>query len=383
MSNSISIGGRQVGEQSPCYVIAEISGNHHQQYDEAEQLLHAAKEAGADAVKLQTYTAETITLNSGTEPFFVRGKDQPDTWKRRTLYELYEEAHTPWEWQPRLKQRADELGITLFSSPFDATAVDFLEDMAVEVYKVASYEVVHIPLLRRIAQTKKPVIMSTGFASEEEIERAVRTLREAGSGEIVLLHCVTAYSDTPRMEEMNLATIDGLKQRFEVVAGFSDNNAGILAPILAAVAAGASIVEKHLTLDRSMGGPDARFSLEPRELTDMVRRIRRGEASSIAEAIEGVGSAEDVAHAMGVVHFGPASERERENIFFRPSLWVKKEMKKGDVFTLDTVRVARPHHGLPPHEIDRVLGKSATRDIGAATPLSEDLISSSGSPRLL
>jgi len=374
MNPAFSVGDRQIGEGNPCFIIAEISGNHHQKYEEAEALVRAAKEAGADAVKLQTYTADTITLDSDKEHFFVGGKDQPDTWKKRTLHELYREAHTPWEWQPRLKKLADELGFILFSSAFDESSVDFLETMEVVLYKVASYEVVHIPLLRRIAQTKKPVIMSTGFASLEEIDLAVRTLREEGSESLALLHCVTAYSDTPRMEEMHLATIRDMRERFGVVTGFSDNNAGILAPVIAATAAGAALVEKHLTLSRAAGGPDARFSLEPDELKDMVTRIRRGEREGTDNAIAGIGTKEDITEALGTVHYGPASERERENIFFRPSLWVKKAMKKGEAFTLENVRVARPHHGLFPKDLETVLGKNAATDIEAATPLRQELI---------
>jgi len=324
----------------------------------------------------RTYTADTITLNSDKEYFFVKGAEQPASWKKRTLHELYEEAHTPWDWQPKLKKLADELGIVLFSSAFDESSVDFLESMGVALYKVASYELVHIPLLRRIACTKKPVIMSTGFASQEEIALAVQTLREGGSGDIALLHCVTAYSDTPHMAEMNLATIADIKKRFDVVAGFSDNNAGILAPVIAATAAGASIIEKHITLDRVEGGPDARFSLQPQEFKDMVHRIRTNDQHTIARAISGIGSKLDVSSAMGSVNYGPASAHERENLFFRPSLWVKTKMKKGDLFTLDTIRVARPYHGLPPKDFDSILGKSAATDIDEATPLTEALVSS-------
>ncbi|MDO8561485.1 MAG: pseudaminic acid synthase [bacterium] len=374
MTRAFSIGDRHIGEGYPCFIIAEISGNHHQKYEEAEQLVRAAHEAGADAVKLQTYTADTITLDSDKEYFFVGGKDQPDTWKKRTLYELYTQAHTPWEWQPKLKKLADELGLILFSSAFDDSSVDFLETMGVVVYKVASYEVVHIPLLRRIARTMKPVIMSTGFASQEEIALAVRTLREAGSGTVALLHCVTAYSDAPQMSEMHLATIRDMRERYDAVAGFSDNNAGILAPVIAAHAAGASLVEKHLTLSRALGGPDSCFSLEPHELKDMIARIRRGENEGGESAITGIGTKQDISAAQGSVHYGPASERERENIFFRPSLWVKKAMQKGEIFTMENVRVARPNHGLPPKDLEIVLGKKAAVDIEAATPLRLDLI---------
>ncbi len=374
MQNQTHIQGRQVGDGAPCFIIAEVSGNHHQSYEEAEALVRAAKDAGADAVKLQTYTADTITLNSDKEYFRVSGKDQPDAWKGETLHNLYSLAYTPWEWQPKLKKLADELGILFFSSPFDDTAVDFLEqEVGVGFYKVASYEAVHIPLLRKVASTHKPVIISIGFADKEESALAVDTLKQADVPGIVVLHCVTAYSDTPRLADMNLSTIDDIRERFGVAAGFSDNNAGILAPVIAAVAHKAAAVEKHITLSRSQGGPDAKFSLEPQELKDMVERIRRGENEGIEAAIEGIGTMDDVAAAAGKVTYGPASPQEAENRVFRPSIWVKKDIKKGETLTLDNIRVARPGHGLAPKYFDDVLGKVALQDIGAATPLSADL----------
>ncbi len=257
----LKIGDRIIGTGHPCFVIAELSGNHHQRYEEAVKLIHAAKEAGADAVKLQTYTPDTITINSSKQWFLVAGKDNPRRWKGKTLYELYRSAYTPWEWQPKLKKIADEIGIMLFSSPFDETAVDFLETMQVPCYKVASYEVTHIPLLKKIARTGKPVILSIGFASVEEVGLAIQTLRDGGTRDIAVLHCVTSYADEPKAEDMHLATIRDIRERFCVVSGFSDNNGGIEIP-LRAVMAGASIVEKHFILDRSDAGPDANFSLE-------------------------------------------------------------------------------------------------------------------------
>ena len=375
MTHSFSIGNRHIGEGYPCFIIAEISGNHHQKYEEAEELVRAAKEAGADAVKLQTYTADTITLNSDKDYFRVKGKDQPDTWKGETLYNLYQTAYTPWEWQPRLKKVADELGILFFSSPFDDTAVDFLEnEVGIDFYKIASYEAVHIPLLHKVASMRKPVIISIGFADKEEATLAVETLKKNGAPDIVVLHCVTAYSDMPKLADMNLATIDDIQTRFGVEAGFSDNNAGIIAPIIAAVAHKAVAVEKHLTLSRSLGGPDARFSLEPNELKDMITRIRRGEKEGIEVALEGIGTMADVAEANGKVNYGPASPQEAENRIFRPSILIKKDVKKGETLTLENIRVARPGHGLAPKFFDDVLGKVFAQDAEAATPLRQNLI---------
>jgi pseudaminic acid synthase len=355
----MTIQNRKIGKGEPCFVIAELSGNHHGKYEEAEQLVRAAAEAGADAVKLQTYTADTITLNSRNKPFIVGGKGQPDLWKQKSLYELYEVAYTPWEWQPKLKELAESLGLLFFSSPFDDTAVDFLENMGVAFYKIASYEAIHIPLLKKVAETGKPVIMSIGFASQEEATLAVETLKKHGSGEIAVLHCVTSYTDQPRLSQVNLETIEDIAERFDVVAGFSDNNGGITIPILAATMGAASIVEKHLILDRSKEGPDARFSIEPAELKEMVETIRKYEKA-------GPGA------LLGDVAYGPVSEQEAENIVFRPSIWAKKEIKKGEELTLENIRVARPSGGLAPQHFEDVLGKKAAQDIAFATPITWD-----------
>ncbi len=368
------IGKRNVGTGEPTFIVAEISGNHHQKYEEAVALVKAAKEAGADAVKLQTYTPDTITLNTDTKYFRVQGKNQPVNWKGARLWDLYELAHTPWEWQPKLKGLADELGIILFSTPFDDSAVQFLEnEVGVECYKIASYEAVHISLLRTVARTGKPVILSIGFASAEEVDLAVETLRKNGARDIALLHCVTSYSDSPELSEMNLSTIGDLRQRFDVVAGFSDNNAGIVVPTIAAVSHRASIIEKHFILSRKDGGPDARFSLEPQEFRDMVRRIRKGEANGIETALEGTATSTEVARTAGVVHYGPASAKEEENKHFRPSIWVHKRTAKGEVFSADNIRIARPGYGLAPKYWDDLLGKRAARNIPFATPFSCDL----------
>jgi len=337
------------GIDYPTYIIAEMSGNHGRDFSRAVQLVRAAKDAGADAVKLQTYTAETITLDCDNKFFRMGG----GLWAGRTLYGLYEEAHTPWEWQPKLRMVGKELGIEVFSTPFDPTAVDFLErEVGVELYKIASFEVVDIPLLQRVARTKKPVIMSTGMATLAEIDRAVRTLREGGTREVALLRCVSAYPATPG--QMNLATIPHLAEAFSCVAGLSDHT---LSPAVAvaAVALGAKIVEKHFTLSRADGGPDAAFSLEPDELKDTIRMIRDAEA------------------AIGRVSYG-AGVGEEGSIVFRKSIFVVADVKEGERFTERNVRVIRPGHGLCPAEMPLILGRTATVDIACGTPLGWEMV---------
>ncbi|MBU1014880.1 pseudaminic acid synthase [Patescibacteria group bacterium] len=376
MRTSFKIGGRGVGRGNPCFVIAELSGNHHQRYEEAVELVRAAVAAGADAVKLQTYTPDTITLNSDKEWFVVGSEgDRPESWQNRTLYDLYQTDHTPWEWQPKLKKFADELGIVLFSSAFDETAVDFLESMGVLCYKIASYEAVHIPLLKKVAGTGKPVVMSIGFASFEEAELAARTLQENGTKDLAVLHCVTSYSDTPKVADMNLRTIRDVAERFGVVSGFSDNNAGITVPVAAAVAGGAKVVEKHLILDRSLGGADARFSIEPAEFKRMVELIRRAEAGEKEVVLKEIG-VEDAELAMGKVHYGPANSQEEENKVFRPGVWAKMDIRKGEAFTRENIRVARPTGPgeIMPKDFEALLGKRASQDIAFATPLSWELV---------
>jgi len=364
MSIEIKIGNRKVGGSHPVFVVAEISGSHHQKYEEAVSLLEAAKEAGADAVKLQTYTPDTITLNSDKEWFGVGGENNPDDWQKKTLYELYQTAYTPWEWQPKLKKLADELGILLFSSPFDETAVDFLEKMDVPCYKIASYEVNDFLLLRKIAQTGKPVIISLGYASMEDADFAIKTLRQNGAREIAALHCVTSYETDPNLAGMNLATIKDIADRFSTIGGFSDNNAGIEAPLMAA-AAGASIIEKHLILSRRAGGPDARFSIEPAEFKLMVEKLKRRDYTTDESAMN---------KAMGKVHYGPASTTEEHNKRFRRSLFVAKDIKKGERFTPENIRSVRPAFGLHTRHFDEIIGKSAAADIEFGTPLSWNLI---------
>lgn len=344
------VNGRRIGLDQPTYIVAEMSANHNQSFEEAARIVHAAKEAGADAVKLQTYTADTMTLASEKEHFQI-GKGT--IWEGRNLYDLYVEAYTPWEWQPKLKTIADGLGLDLFSTPFDDTAVDFLEKMDLPVYKVASFELVDIPLIERIARTGKPMIMSTGMATMEEIEEAMQAARGAGATEIALLKCTSAYPAPS--DEMNLRTIPHLAETFRVPVGLSDHTMGIAVPV-ASVALGACIIEKHLTLSRSTPGPDSAFSLEPDEFKAMVDAVR------IAE------------QALGQVRYG-VTENQAASRAFRRSLFVVRDMKEGDEFTPENVRSIRPGYGLAPKHLKDVLGKQAVKDISAGTALDWESLS--------
>lgn len=362
-----------IGSSQSTFIIAELSGNHHQKFEEAEALVRAAAEAGADAVKSQTYTADTITLKSDKKWFRVGGKDQPGSWRGRTLYDLYTEAHTPWEWLPRLKVLAESLGMVFFTSVFDETAVDFNERMGVELYKIAAYEAVHIPLLEKVAATGKPVIISLGFGDLEEASLALKTLRQGGAAGITALHCLTSYADNPAYQDSNLATIADINQRFKVISGLSDNTGGIVIPIVAVTVAGAAVIEKHLILDRKLEGPDARFSIEPAEFKEMTRVIRQFEAGDTS-VIDKYASQSEIKTILGQVHYGPASLREAENVFFRPSIWVKKDIAKCEIFTIKNIRVARPNTGLEPKYFRKILGKKAERDISAASPFSWNFV---------
>jgi pseudaminic acid synthase len=345
--NFIEISGRHIGPGCPTYVIAEMSANHSQDFEQAVAIIHAAKKAGADAIKLQTYTPDTITIDCDNDYFRIKGT----IWEGYNLYKLYGEAYTPWEWQPKLKAVANELGMDLFSSPFDETAVDFLEGMGVPAYKVASFENGDIPLLRKIAATGKPIIMSLGMATLANVDEAVQTIRLAGGGQLALLKCTSVYPAPP--EEMNLRTIPHLAQAFGAPVGLSDHTQGIAVPI-AAVALGACIIEKHFTLSRDMPGPDSAFSLEPHEFKAMVQGIRAAET------------------AVGGVKYG-VGEQEVASLMFRRSLFVVRNMKAGEKFSEDNVRSIRPGHGLHPRFLYDILGQYATRDIDRGTPLRWDL----------
>lgn len=339
------IGTRTIGPGNPCYIIAELSANHAGDYDIAVATIRAMKEAGADAVKIQTYTADTITIACDKPPFQISGGT---LWDGRTLHDLYQEACMPWDWQPKLQQLSRELGLDFFSSPFDDTAVDFLEQMQVPAHKVASFEMTDHLLLRKIASTHKPVIMSTGMATIEEMEESMQVLREAGSGPVALLKCTSCYPAKP--EEMNLRTIPSLMKRFGVPVGLSDHTPGHTVPV-AAVALGACVLEKHFILSRSQGGPDSSFSMEPGEFRQMVEAVRATEAA--------LGSADDFT----------ISAKEAGNRIFRRSLFAVRDIRAGEAFTPDNVRSIRPAHGLPTSQYDLVLKTRAACDIERGTPL--------------
>lgn len=345
----IEIAGRRIGPGSPTYIIAELSANHGQDFEQALALVRAAAEAGADAVKIQTYTPETITLRSDKEHFRIQSGS---IWDGRTLYDLYSEAYTPWEWHGDLQSLAADLGLAFFSSPFDHSAVALLERLGVPVYKIASFELVDLPLIRLVASTGQPIIMSTGMATLAEIEEAVKTAREAGATQIALLHCTSAYPSPP--EEMNLRTIPHLADAFGVVVGLSDHTLGTAVPV-AAVALGAAIVEKHFTLSRAAPGPDSTFSLEPAEFRAMVEEIRAAEAS------------------LGGVDY-EVSDGERASRGFRRSLFVVEDVREGEEYTASNVRSIRPSGGLHTRHLDEVLGRRASSDVARGTPLSWDLI---------
>ncbi|MDH4214117.1 MAG: pseudaminic acid synthase [Candidatus Thorarchaeota archaeon] len=345
----IRIGNRLIGESNPVFIVAELSANHLQNYDLAIKTIEAAHKAGADAVKLQTYTPDTITLNCDNEYFQIK---QGTIWDGKTLYELYEEAYTPWDWQPKLKQYAEKLGLECFSSPFDLTAVNFLENMQVSAYKIASFEITDIPLIEYVASKKKPVIISTGIAYLEDIEEAVKACRNKGNDDIILLKCTSAYP-TP-MNEVNLRTMPDLAKKFNTLVGLSDHTSGITLPI-AAASLGACLIEKHIIFDRSLGGPDSSFSLEPHEFEMMVKSVR------------------EVEEALGTVDY-TLSEKIKRNREFSRSLFSICDIEEGAVFTHENVRSIRPAFGLAPKYLNDILGRKAKHHITKGTPLSWELI---------
>jgi pseudaminic acid synthase len=345
---NLEVNGRSIGPGRPCYLVAEMSANHLGDFDRAAAILHAAKWAGADAIKLQTYTPDTLTFDCGDDRFLIRGS----AWEGSRFYDLYARAQMPWEWHSRLARLAAELGLDWFSTAYDASSVDFLETIGPPAYKVASFEIVDLPLLRRIAATGKPVILSTGMASFAEIDEAVATLRGAGCRQLALLKCTSAYPATP--EGMNLRTLPELSRAFGVPAGLSDHSLELAVPV-AAIALGAVIIEKHLTLSRTDAGPDGAFSLEPEEFRAMAAAVR------VAE------------QALGGIAYGP-TRQEADCLRSRRSLFVVRDVRAGEPLTADHVRSIRPGDGLHPRHLDDVLRCRATRDIRRGTPLSWDLL---------
>lgn len=344
-----SIIGR-IGGGNPPLIAAELSCNHNQSLDRALALVEAVAKAGAHAVKLQTYTADTLTLNISTEDFMLRDPDS--LWKDTRLYDLFEKAHTPWEWHKPIFQLAESLGLIYFSSPFDESAVEFLEQFDIAAYKIASFEITHLPLIRKAAATGKPIILSTGMASFDEIAQAVETARAAGCPNIYLLKCTSAYP--ARSEDANLLTIPEMKKLFGCEIGLSDHTLGLAVPVVA-VAHGAVIIEKHFTLSRSDGGLDAPYSLEPHELKELV------EISATA------------AKTLGKIQFGSV-ESEKASLQERRSLYITRDMKQGDVFSPDNVRCIRPSFGLEPKYYDFVMGKKVSRNVSLGTALKWKLI---------
>lgn len=346
----IEIAGRRIARDQKPFVVAEMSGNHNRSLDRAFAIVDAAAKAGAHALKIQTYTADTMTLALTGGEFCI---DEPGSlWKGRTLHDLYDEAHTPWEWHAPIFERCRALGLIPFSAPFDATAVDFLESLDVQCYKIASFENTDIPLIRKVAATGKPMIISTGMATLSELEETVREARAAGCRELVLLKCTSTYPSPP--EYSNVRTIPDLRERFSCEVGLSDHTAGLGAAI-AAVTLGATVIEKHFTLARADGGVDATFSLEPHELGSLVEETERAWL------------------ALGGVSYGPTRVEEK-SLIFRRSLYVVQDMQAGEVFTPENVRAIRPGLGLPPKHLERILGSAVRRDVARGTPLSWELL---------
>lgn len=351
MSKAFNIGSRRVGQGQPCFIIAELSANHKQDIEIAIKTIKAAKAAGADAIKLQTYTPDTITLNSHKEYFKLQ---HGTIWDGMYLYDLYQEAYTPWEWHEKLFKVAEEEGLICFSSPFDNSAVDLLEKLNTPVYKIASFEVMDIPLIRYTAARKKPMILSTGVAELGDIQLAVQTCLEQGNDELALLKCTSAYPAP--LELSNLQTIPNMMETFDVVAGLSDHTMGAIAPVVA-VSLGAKIIEKHFILDKSIGGPDSSFSMDPDEFKHMVQSIR------------------DAEKTLGQVDYSLSERTRASRAITGRSLFVVKDIKKGEVFTDGHVRSIRPGYGLEPKYLDQVMGKRATQDIEKGEPLKWDMFS--------
>lgn len=348
--SEIKILDKIIGPGHPPFIVAEMSGNHNQSLDRALEIIEAAADTGVHAIKLQTYTADTMTLDLEEGDFLIDDPKSP--WHGYSLYRLYEEAHTPWDWHPALFKRCDELGLIYFSTPFDTTAVDFLESLDVPCYKIASFENIDLPLIRKAASTGKPLIISAGLASVAELDKAVRTARGEGCEDIILLKCTSSYPASP--ENSNILTIPHMRELFDCQVGLSDHTLGVGAAI-GAVALGATVIEKHFTLRRADGGVDSAFSLEPEEMKLLVSETRAAW------------------EALGKISYGFSGEEKASRVF-RRSIYISKDIKAGDLFTKDNMRLVRPGYGLPPEYFDVVLGKRASRDVSKGTPMAWDLI---------
>jgi N-acetylneuraminate synthase len=348
--HDFQIGKHTIGAAHKPFVIAEMSGNHNQSLDRALAIVDAAAQSGAHAIKLQTYTADTMTLDMQDGDFFI--SDPNSLWKGESLHKLYQQAYTPWEWHKPIFDHARKLGLEVFSSPFDETAVDFLEELGVPCYKIASFENIHLPLIRKAASTGKPLIISTGMAAVAELDEAVRAAREAGCKDLVLLKCTSTYPSTP--ENTNLLTIPHLRDLFGCHVGLSDHTMGIGVSV-ASVALGARVIEKHFTLRRADGGVDSTFSMEPEEMAAIVTESGRAH------------------EALGTITYGP-TEKEKKSLQFRRSLFVAHDMKAGETFTKENLRVVRPGSGLPPKFYETILGKTVKHDLKKGTPVSWDVL---------
>jgi len=342
--------GRKIGPNQPPFIIAEMSGNHNQSLERALEIVEAAAKAGAHALKIQTYTADTMTLNLDNKDFKI--EDPESLWKGNTLYQLYQQAYTPWEWHKPIFDRARELGMIPFSTPFDETAVDFLEELDVPMYKIASFENNDIPLIKKVASTGKPMIISTGMATVAELDETVRATREAGCKDLILLKCTSTYPASP--ENTNILTIPHMRELFDCQVGLSDHTMGVGVAV-ASVALGATVIEKHFTLSRADGGVDSAFSMEPDEMKALVVETERAW------------------QALGEVKYGP-TEKEKASLKFRRSIYVAKDIKAGEKFTKENIRVIRPGYGLEPKYFEKIIGLTAKRDLKAGTPLSFDLL---------
>jgi pseudaminic acid synthase len=345
----IQIADRLIDDGRPPFIIAEMSGNHNQSLNRALQIVDAAAWAGVDALKLQTYTADTMTLDIGEGEFFI---DDPNSlWHGRSLYELYQQAHTPWEWHEPIFARCRELGLIGFSTPFDETAVDFLESLGVPCYKIASFENTDLPLIRKVASTGKPMIISTGMATVAELDETVRTARGHGCKDLILLKCTSSYPATP--EHSNLLTIPHMRDLFDCEVGLSDHTLGIGAAV-AAIALGATLIEKHFTLRRADGGVDAAFSMEPEEMKQLVEEAEKAKQS------------------LGQIHYG-VTDPEKRSVLFRRSLYIGKTMRAGDLITPECLKILRPGHGLAPKYYDLLLGRKINCDVKKGTAISWNL----------